>query len=62
MNYIVSYTIKKNSSKVPAGKFTRKFKTKYGAQNFITELLYSKKRNWYKYVTNVRYITFALRK
>jgi len=52
--YTVSYTIKKNPIGVQPGRYSKKFITKYGAQKFITELLYSKKRNWYKYVTNVK--------
>ena len=36
------------------GKYSKKFLTRFGAQKYITELLYSKKRNWYKFVTNIK--------
>jgi len=54
MKYTVSYTIKKNKSGVPSGRYSKKFMTKYGAHKFMVDLLYSKKRIWYKYVNNIK--------
>jgi len=52
--YYVEYTIIKNKDKIPTGRFKRSFLTSLGANKFIVELLYSKKRDWYKYVRNVK--------
>ena len=54
MAFYVNYTIIKNNEGIPSGRYRKKFLTKFGAQKYITELLYSKKRRWYKYVRNVR--------
>lgn len=52
--YIVTYTIIKNKDNIPTGKYRKQFLTKYGASRFITELLYSKKRKWYKYARMIK--------
>lgn len=52
--YVVEFTIKKNKEKIPTGTFKRYFITNYGAQRFITDLLHSRKKVWYKYATKVK--------
>ena len=54
MSYTVNYTIIKNPKGIPTGRFKKRFMTKYGANKFILELMYSKKRVWYKYARNIK--------